>query len=433
MTEKTFPIEDAYAKRFNPVNKKHLRPFDTSDIKVLLLENISANAANALRKEGYQVEECKGALTEKELKKRIESVHAIGIRSKTQVTEEVLKCAHNLLVIGCFCIGTNQVDLECAARYGISVFNSPFSNSRSVAEMVIANIINLSRQMGDRSSEVHKGVWNKVSKGCFEIRGKKLGIVGYGHIGSQLSVLAESMGMDVHFYDVVQIMPLGCATPHTSLQSLLKTCDFITLHVPGLPETANLIKEKEISLMKKGSFLINASRGNVVDIDALSQALKSGHLAGCAVDVYPVEPASNGEGFISQLQGCPNTILTPHIGGSTEEAQSAIGLEVSGYVVKYINDGVTLGAVNFPENDLRILASESKACRVLNVHKNVPGVLQQVNKILDKFNIEKQICDSKGSIGYLMADVCHNNEDDLKLIFEQLNSINENIVTRILY
>ncbi|KAJ3330605.1 hypothetical protein HDU91_003533, partial [Kappamyces sp. JEL0680] len=254
------------------------------------------------------------ALDVEVLKEKIKDVHAIGIRSKTQLTKEILECAKNLKVIGCFCIGTNQVNLEFAASRGIAVFNSPFSNSRSVAELVIAQIIALSRQMTDRNTELHKGIWNKVSSQCHEIRGKSLGIVGYGHIGSQLSVLADSFGMKLFFYDVLQTMPLGSAVPLPTLQALLSTCDYISLHVPETPETKNMIGAKEFAMMKKGAIFINASRGTVVDIPALKAALESGHIAGSAVDVFPVEPFKNGPGFTTPLIGCPNTILTPHIG-----------------------------------------------------------------------------------------------------------------------
>ena len=412
---------------------KHLRPFNTQEVKILLLENVSQVAVDNFRREGYQVEFHSKALPEELLKEKIAHAHAVGIRSKTHLTASVLECAKNLLAIGCFCIGTNQVDLDYAASRGIGVFNSPFSNSRSVAEMTIANIIFLARQMGDRNNEVHRGVWNKVSKACFEIRGKMLGIIGYGHIGSQLSVLAESMGMNVMFFDILQIMPLGCAEPKSSLSELLREADFVTLHVPSTPDTANMIGKEELALMKKGSYLINASRGNVVVIPDLVEALKSGHLAGCAVDVYPKEPHSNSTNFVTELQGCPNTILSPHIGGSTEEAQFAIGCEVSANLQKYINNGSTLGAVNFPECDLRMPSVTSKTARIVNLHNNVPGVLKQINKILSDFNIEKQICDSKGPIAYFMADIASENVEDLRSIYSQIESIDDNILTRILY
>ena len=415
------------------VQPKHLRPFNTNEIKVLLLENISQSAIDAFAKQNYQVEVHAKALPEDVLKQKIANVHAIGIRSKTQLTADILKCAKDLLAIGCFCIGTNQVDLDYAASRGIAVFNSPFSNSRSVAEMTIANIINMSRQMGDRNSEMHRGQWNKTSTNCHEIRGKKLGIIGYGHIGSQLSVLAESMGMNVIFFDILQIMPLGCATPMDSLDDLLREADYVTLHVPATTETHEMIGEREIALMKKGSYLINASRGNVVIIPALANALRSGHLAGAAIDVYPKEPHSNGAGFESELLGCPNTILTPHIGGSTEEAQTAIGVEVSTALTKYINTGSSTAAVNFPEIDLRAVPADSKIIRVCNIHNNVPGVLRQINLALSDFNIEKQSSDSKGAVAYVMADISIRDEGDVKKIYDSVNGITENIRSRVLY
>lgn len=289
----------------------------------------------------------------------------IGIRSKTKLTERVLREAKNLIVIGCFCIGTNQVDLQYAANAGIAVFNSPFSNSRSVAELVISEIIALARQLGDRSMELHNGTWNKVSAGCWEVRGKTLGIVGYGHIGNQLSVLAEAMGMKVIYYDVINLMSMGTATQVPTLKALLEGADFVTLHVPELPETTNMIGTQEFGWMRTGSYLINASRGSVVDIPALVEAMRSGKLAGAAIDVYPNEPAGNGDYFNNELnswaedlRSLKNIILSPHIGGSTEEAQSAIGVEVADALKRYVNEGTTLGAVNMPEVSLRSLTTD---------------------------------------------------------------------------
>ena len=311
-------------------------------------------------------------------------VQVIGIRSKTKLTERVLKAAKNLIVIGCFCIGTNQVDLRYAAEQGIAVFNSPFSNSRSVAELVIGEIIVLARQLGDRSNELHRGTWNKVSNGCWEIRGKTLGIIGYGHIGSQLSVLAEAFGMTVIYYDTVNLMALGTAKQVPTLEELFKAADFVTCHVPELPETTGMIGGEELSHMKRGSYLINASRGHVVDIPALINAMRSGQIAGAALDVYPSEPGGNGDYFSNDLnpwaedlRRLKNIILTPHIGGSTEEAQSAIGIEVAQALIRYINDGATLGAVNMPEVSLRSLTTdEPNHVRVIYIHRNVPGVLK---------------------------------------------------------
>ncbi|ORY07609.1 hypothetical protein K493DRAFT_295419 [Basidiobolus meristosporus CBS 931.73] len=413
---------------------KQLRPFSSGDIKILLLENINITAVDMLTKQGYQVEHCSKALPEELLIEKIRDVSAIGIRSKTKLSAKVLKEAKKLLVVGCFCIGTNQVDLEAATKQGIAVFNSPFSNSRSVAEMVIGNIIGLSRQFGDRNREMHQGVWNKVSAGCHEIRGKTLGIVGYGHIGSQLSVLAEAMGMSVYFHDILQLMPLGTAKTCNTLDELLHTSDFVTLHVPETPETKNLIGKAQIKLMRKGSYLINASRGCVVDIPELATALKSGHLSGAAIDVYPQEPRANGDQFISELQGCPNTILTPHIGGSTEEAQSMIGVEVAGSMIKYINSGTSTGAVNSPQVDLcAISANEAKILRIIHAYHNVPGVLQEINNILAKHNVEKQICDSTADIAYLMADRKMNEGEDSNQLYQKMGSTPAAIMTSVLY
>jgi D-3-phosphoglycerate dehydrogenase len=358
-------------------------------------------------------------------------VHVIGIRSKTKLTEKVLREAKNLLVIGCFCIGTNQVDLEYAAKNGIAVFNSPFANSRSVAELVIAEIITLARQLGDRSNEMHRGTWNKVSNKCWEVRGKTLGIVGYGHIGSQLSVLAEAMGMSVVYYDVVTLMAIGTAKQVPTLEDLLQEADFVTLHVPETPETKNMISTAQFQQMKSGSYLINASRGTVVDIPALINAMRSGKVAGAAIDVYPNEPGGNGDYFTNSLntwaedlRGLNNIILTPHIGGSTEEAQRAIGVEVAEALVRYINQGITIGSVNLPEITLRSLTlDEPDHARVIYIHRNVPGVLRKVNEILADHNVDKQISDSKGDIAYLMADVSDVKGDDIKDISDGLEAL----------
>jgi D-3-phosphoglycerate dehydrogenase len=320
------------------------------------------------------------------------------------------------MVVGCFCIGTNQVDLDYCSSRGIPVFNSPFSNSRSVAEMVISLCISLSRQIGQHNNSMHK----RIVESChnpMEIRGKIIGIVGYGHIGSQLSVLAESLGMTVVYYDIIQVMPLGKARPVNSLAELLHISDFVSLHVPETNETKLMITRREINLMKKGSFLINASRGSVVQIPDLADALKSGYLAGAAVDVYPTEPFSNGH-FESELIGCPNTILSPHIGGSTEEAQSSIGIEVANAIVKYLSTGSTTGSVNFPETECKPV--QQNTARIINVHKNVPGVLRQINNILDSYTVEKQVCDSKGNIAYFVADISNPNNDNLISVYDQL-------------
>ncbi|KAJ2797374.1 D-3-phosphoglycerate dehydrogenase 2, partial [Coemansia helicoidea] len=414
------PISRRDSFNARDLRTRHLKPFDSGDIKVLLLENVSPKAVEIFKKAGYQVDYHSKALGKEALIEKIKDVHVVGIRSKTKLTEEVLSHASKLLTIGCFCIGTNQVDLGYAASRGICVFNSPFSNSRSVAELVIAEIILLSRQLGDRSREMHSGVWNKVSKNCYEIRGKTLGIVGYGHIGTQLGVLAESMGMHVIWYDILPVMPIGSSTAADSLEQVLASADFVSLHVPETPETRNMIGARELALMKDGSYLINASRGTVVDIDALAASLNSGHLAGAAVDVYPTEPLANGPGFESPLRNCPNTLLTPHIGGSTEEAQLMIGAEVGTAITKFVNSGASINAVNFAECDLRAIPStDLTTVRIVNVHQNVPGVLRQINNILANYNVNKQISDSKGDVAYFMADVTVNDPKEISTIYEQ--------------
>jgi D-3-phosphoglycerate dehydrogenase / 2-oxoglutarate reductase len=334
----------------------------------------------------------------------------------------------------------NQVDLVTAAKSGIPVFNSPFSNSRSVAELVISEIIALARQYFERGFEMRQGIWNKQSKGCWEIRGKTLGIVGYGHIGSQLSVLAEAFGMRVLFYDVINIMPLGTARQVESLSSLLSQSDFVTLHVPELPETRNMISVAQLAQMKKGSYLLNNARGSVVDIPALIKAMQSGHIAGAALDVYPHEPGANGAPFdgqlnswASELQALKNVILTPHIGGSTEEAQTMIGEEVSGALTRYLDFGATYGAVNFPEVDLRAITTEQPDhIRICHVHVNQPGVLKQVNEVLSPYNVEKQYSDSKGDVAYLMADIADVSPHDINRLREMISKTNANILTRLL-
>jgi len=428
---------------------KVLTPWAVDETRILLLESINPIAVKLFQQQGYIVDQLKHALDEDQLIQHLQSNHysGLGIRSKTRVTERVIKEAGSkLLVIGCFCIGTNQVDLDAAAAAGICVFNSPFSNSRSVAELVIGELIALARQLTDRSSEIHKGVWNKVSKGCWEVRGKTLGIVGYGHIGSQLSVLAEAMGMNVIYYDVLPIMPLGSATQIDSLEAMLSQADFVTLHVPELPETINLMSAKEIAHMKPGSYLINNSRGRVVDIPALVEAMEAGRVAGAALDVFPNEPGSNAERFDDQLNpwtsrllSLPNLILTPHIGGSTEEAQKAIGNEVSTSMIKYLNLGSTVTSVNFPEVSLRPIL-ESGLVRVCHVHHNQPGVLKIINSILAEYNVEKQYSDSTANIAYLMADIQLTDNDnrskshiEISELFSGISNTMSNIKTRILY
>ena len=420
---------------------KQLKPFREEDIKILLLENVNTTGIDVLKGQGYQVETMKSSLPEDQLIEKIKDVHVLGIRSKTKLTARVLSAAKNLIVVGCFCIGTNQVDLKYAATHGICVFNSPFSNSRSVAELIICEIIALARQLGDRSNEMHRGTWNKVSSKCWEIRGKTLGIVGYGHIGNQLSVIAESMGMDVIFYDVVNTMAMGTARQVPSLEALLSQADFVTCHVPELPETEGMIGAQQLQQMKQGAYLLNASRGSVVDIPALIDAMRSGKIGGAALDVYPSEPSGNGDYFNNDLnkwgedlRSLKNLILTPHIGGSTEEAQSAIGTEVAEALVRYVNEGVTVGAVNMPEVTLRSLTmDEPNHARVIFIHQNVPGVLRKTNEILGDHNVDKQMSDSRGDVAYMMADVSNVKEADVAQLYKDLEALKERLVTRILY
>lgn len=418
-----------------------LQPFDREEIRILLLENVSQGALNMLREQGFQVDFHTSAWSEEELIAKIGDYHAIGIRSKTRLTKNVFAAAHKLLVVGCFCIGTNQVDLQAAGERGIAVFNSPFANSRSVAELVIGEMVCLSRQLTDRAQEMRAGTWNKVSKGCYELRGKLLGIVGYGHIGSQLSVLAESMGMRVVYYDIVPLMPLGSARQAETLEELLNTADFVSLHVPELPETRGMIGAKELSQMKKGAYLLNNSRGTVVDLSALTDALRSKHVAGCAVDVYPREPAKNGENtftnelnpWASELQKQANVIMTPHIGGSTEEAQAMIGIEVGNALCRYLNFGGSIGAVNFPEVSLRhITEQEARAIRICYVHHNQPGALLAVNEIIGKHNVDKQSTDSLKDIAYLLADISDVSDSDIYDIYSRLSKTPACILTRLL-
>ncbi|KAH0590812.1 D-3-phosphoglycerate dehydrogenase 1 [Termitomyces sp. J132] len=438
----TFSVQDRALRRrsVQDVPPRFLHPLQNDRIRLLILENISQEAVSAFRTLGFHVDHYTTAMTEDQLVEKIATYHAIGIRSKTKITQRVINAAPRLLAIGCFCIGTNQVDLNAAAAAGIPVFNSPFSNSRSVAELVMAELIALSRQLFERSYELRNGTWNKKSKGCWEVRGKTLGIVGYGHIGSQLSVLAESFGMRVLFHDIINIMPLGTARQMPTLSALLADSDFVTLHVPELPETTNLISAQQLSEMKQGSYLINNARGKVVDIPALIDALKSGHLAGAAIDVFPNEPGSNGPGFndnlnawATELRNLPNVILTPHIGGSTEEAQRMIGDEVAQALSSYLGYGSTIGAVNFPEVDLRpITAEQDSQIRICHVHKNQPGVLRQINEVLSPYNVEKQYSDSKSDIAYVMADIANVSRADVGKLQELISHTDANILTRFL-
>lgn len=374
--------------------------------KFLLLEGVHPSAIEILKSSGYNnIEYYKGALDEKELKEAIKGARFIGIRSRTQLSKEIIDAAPKLAGIGCFCIGTNQVDLVAAAEKGIPVFNAPFSNTRSVAELVLAEIILLFRRVPEANAQAHLGKWNKIAIGSHEARGKRLGIIGYGHIGSQLSVLAESLGMKVYFYDIETKLPLGNAKQMPTLQALLEKCDVISLHVPENATTLNMIGKKELSIMKPRSILINASRGTTVELDALAESLENKHLAGAAIDVFPTEPASNSEPFESPLCKFDNVIITPHIGGSTIEAQENIGVEVATKLAKYSDTGSTLSAVNFPEVSLPI--PSKGVSRFLNIHKNQPGVLTAINTLFASrgLNIAAQYLQTMPAVGYVVIDI----------------------------
>jgi D-3-phosphoglycerate dehydrogenase / 2-oxoglutarate reductase len=403
--------------------------FPKGDIKILLLENVHPVAAEAFREEGFQVDVVKAALPETELAARVRDVHVLGIRSKTQVTAAVLDEARRMLAVGAFCIGTNQIAVGRANHRGVPVFNAPFSNTRSVAELIIAEIIMLSRHLGDRSREVHEGRWRKVAVGSHEVRGKTLGIVGYGHIGRQVGVLAEGIGMRVVFFDIAARLPMGNNRMLPSLDEVLASSDFVTLHVPETPQTRNMIGAAELARMPPGACLLNASRGTVVQIDALADAIRHRQVGGAAVDVYPDEPESNSDGFATALRNLPNVILTPHIGGSTEEAQEAIGREVSAALIKYINSGATTGAVNFPQIELPLTRETH---RILNVHKNVPGVLRDINRIVSDHNanIRAQVLSTDSDIGYLIMDLEQDVSQDVKRAIAALPT---SIKTRILF
>ena len=398
-------------------------------VKVLLLENIHESAHRLFTAEGFQIETRGSALKGDELESALQGVHVLGIRSKTHLTARALAKADKLLSVGCFCIGTNQVDLAAANHRGIPVFNAPFSNTRSVAEMIIGELIFLARRLGDRTREVHGGVWKKVASGCFEIRGKTLGIVGYGHIGQQLGVLAESLGLRVIYFDIAGKLPMGNNRATPTLGALLEEADFVSLHVPETADTREMIGAAELARMRRGAYLLNASRGSVVVIPELVAALRIGHLGGAAIDVFPEEPESNSEDFHTELQRLPNVILTPHIGGSTEEAQEAIGREVSHSLTQFLTIGATTGAVNFP----KVEAPPRKSThRILNVHRNVPGVLRDVTRIVSDLdaNIEAQFLSTDATIGYLIMDL---SGDVSAEVTRRIAALETNIRTRVLY
>ena len=399
-------------------------------IKILLLEGVHQSAVETLKRNGYSnIDYVKTSLPEDELKERIKDVHFVGLRSRTHISEAVLDAAEKLVAVGCFCIGTNQVDLDSARERGIAVFNAPFSNTRSVAELVLGEILLLLRGIPERNAAAHRGGWLKTANGSFEARGKTLGIIGYGHIGTQLGIMAENIGMNVEFYDIEDKLSLGNATQVHNLTQLLQRSDIISLHVPETPQTKNLIGSAELAVMKQGSILINASRGTVVDIDALAEALTEKKLSGAAIDVFPTEPKSNDEEFVSPLRQFDNVILTPHIGGSTQEAQENIGIEVAGKLAKYSDNGSTITAVNFPEVSLPELANRS---RLLHVHHNRPGVLTQINQAFAQhgINIAAQYLQTDASIGYVVIDV---DTDQSEVALKELSAVEGTIRARILH
>ncbi|MCK9005798.1 phosphoglycerate dehydrogenase [Haemophilus influenzae] len=403
---------------------------DKSKIKFVLFEGVHQSALDTLHAAGYtNIDYYKKALDGDELKEAIKDAHFIGLRSRTHLTAEMIEAAPKLISVGCFCIGTNQVDLNAAKVRGIPVFNAPFSNTRSVAELVLGEILLLMRNVPQANAEVHRGVWNKSATGSYEVRGKKLGIIGYGHIGSQLSIIAESLGMDVYFYDIENKLPLGNAKQLRSLEELLSSCDVVSLHVPELPSTKNLMNAARIAQLKQGAILINAARGTVVDIEALAQALKDGKLQGAAIDVFPIEPASINEEFVSPLREFDNVILTPHIGGSTAEAQENIGFEVAGKFVKYSDNGSTLSSVNFPEVSL---PEHEGTKRLLHIHENRPGILNKLNQIFVEanLNIAAQYLQTDPKIGYVVVDVETN---DASPLLTKLKEIDGTIRARVLY
>ena len=403
--------------------------FPKSKIKVLLLEKLDRSAYDIFSKEGYEVETYDGSLNENELIKKIKDISILGIRSKTNVSKKVIESSNRLLSIGAFCIGTNQIDIIECAKKGISVFNAPYSNTRSVVEIVIGQIINIMRSIVKKSNDMHKGVWKKDSINSFEIRNKTIGIIGYGNIGSQLSVLCESIGMKVIYYDKVDKLSIGNAVKSNSLKPLLEKSDIISIHIDGIKENTNFFGSKEFNLMKKGSVLINYSRGNVLDIDSLIENIISGKLLGAALDVFPKEPLNNEEEFVSKLIGLKNIILSPHIGGSTKEAQKNIGLYVPDKIIDFINTGNTSNSVNFPELSL---PKQRDSHRLIHVHYNEPGVLLNINKIISDYgiNIKGQYLKTLNNIGYVITDI--DREYDRRVV-KELKKIENTIKLRVLY
>lgn len=418
--------------------------FPKTKMKAVMLENIHPAGLNLLREEGYQVETAAGSPDKAKLLRMVRDAHLLGVRSKTDVTAEVLDAAPRLLAVGCFCIGTNQVDLAHARRAGLPVFNSPFSNTRSVAELTIAEIIALYRRLVDQSARMHRGEWDKSAAGAHEVRGRTLGIVGYGHIGAQVSVMAEAVGMRVVFHDVVPKLALGNARQVKDLGTLLKEADVVTLHVPATPQTEKMIGAAQLKKMKRGAFLINNARGSVVDVCALAESITSGHIGGAALDVFPYEPSSKEERFECELRGLPNVILTPHVGGSTEEAQESIALDVAGKFVKFVNVGTTTGAVNVPEVELpeqeytgegaagRGAAMPRRRWRVLHFHRNVPGVLSSLHSTVASLgaNIWAEYLRTTEEVGYVVLDI---DPIDQAPLIDRLRAMPETIRVRVLY
>ena len=410
--------------------EKKATSYPKEKINILFLENISDAAVKQFKDAGYSsVKKLGGALSEEQLIKEIKDVHLLGIRSKTQITKNILEAAHKLQAIGCFCIGVNQVDLKSARQHGVVVFNAPYSNTRSVAELVIGLAIMLIRRIPDKNAAAHQGIWKKEAKGSYELRGKTLGIIGYGNIGSQVSVLAESLGMKVIFYDTVTKLPLGNAISKKSLKEVLAQSDIVTLHVPETVQTKNLINKSNIKHFKKGSILINYARGEVVELDTLAKAIKEEHLSGAAIDVFPWEPEKNGDMFQTPLQNLPNVILTPHIGGSTEEAQANIGEDVSNKLFRYLEMGSSTGSHTIPSLSL---PPQEGTHRILHIHKNVPGVLSAINTALSQnhINILAQYLKTNDEVGYVVLDV------DKKLsnqALQLLKELKDTIKVRLLY
>jgi len=409
---------------------KKTTSYPKEKINILFLENISDAAVEHFKESGYaSVRKLSGALSEEQLVNEVKDVHLLGIRSKTQITPKVLDAAKKLQAIGCFCIGVNQVDLKSATNHGVVVFNAPYSNTRSVAELVIGLAIMLIRRIPDKSKAAHDGVWLKEAKGSYEMRGKTLGIIGYGNIGSQVSVLAEALGMKVIFYDTVTKLPLGNAVAKKTIKEVVSQADIVTLHVPDTLQTKNLINKTVLKQFKKGSILLNYARGEVVDLETLAKCLQEGQLSGAAIDVYPWEPEKNGDRFITPLQGLPNVILTPHIGGSTEEAQENIGEDVSNKLFQYLETGMTIGSHTIPSLSL---PHQEGTHRILHIHKNVPGVLSEINSTLSKHNINilGQYLKTNDEIGYVVLDI------DKKLsnqALQLLKEVKQTIKTRLLY